>query len=134
MFQDPFILSALAVLAAVSGIYLGVPRLRCSGRAADTGMKVAAPGCFVSLLVFSGVMTAAASFEAGMFLVVTVPLILVPAAFIVLPNLTDMMQTRLGQRVTPGQKLAAMICYFGFLILFLAVFGVLAFLYKVRNS
>lgn len=44
MFQDPFILSVLLALAAVTGVFFGVPRLRRSGCAAATGMKVAAPG------------------------------------------------------------------------------------------
>ena len=42
MFQDPFILSVLLALAAVTGVFFGVPRLRRSGCAATTGMKVPA--------------------------------------------------------------------------------------------
>lgn len=57
MFQDPFILSVLLALAAVTGVFFGVPRLRRSGCAATTGMKVAAPGCFVSLFLFALILT-----------------------------------------------------------------------------
>lgn len=133
MFRDPFILSTLAVLAAITGIYFGVPGLRRSERAVDTGVKVAAPGCLVTLLVF-GVLLTIFSTDAGMLLVVTTPLILVLAAFILLPNLTGMVQTKLGLRVTPGQKLAAMICYFLFLILFLLLLAFVMFLYRARGE
>ena len=134
MFQDPFILSTLAVLAAITGIYFGVPGLRRSERAADTGVKVAAPGCFVTLLVFGCVMTVVSTDLTGVFFLVAFPLILVPAAFILLPNLTDLVQTKLGLRVTPKQKLASMTSYFLFLILFLLLLVLVMFLHRARGE
>ena len=124
MFQDPFILSVLLALAAVTGVFFGVPRLRRSGCAATTGMKVAAPGCFISLFL-----TFVSTAGTGLFLLAAIPLILVPTAFVLLPNLTGIVQARLGLEVTPGQKLAAMICYFCFMLLFLILLAILFLCY-----
>ena len=134
MFRDPFILSTLAVLAVITGIYFSVPGLRRSERAVDTGVKVAAPGCLISLLVFGCVMTVFSADQSGVFFLVAFPLILVPAAFILLPNLTDLVQTKLGLQVTPGQKLAAMVSYFLFLILFLLMLGLMMYFYRARGE
>lgn len=129
MFQAPFILSVLLALAAVTGVFFGVPRLRRSGCAATTGMKVAAPGCFVSLFLFALILTFVSTAGTGLFLLAAIPLILVPTAFVLLPNLTGIVQARLGLEVTPGQKLAAMICYFCFMLLFLILLAILFLCY-----
>lgn len=52
-----------------------------------------------------------------------------PAAFVLLPNLTGIVQARLGLEATPGQKLAAMICYFCFMLLFLILLAILFLCY-----